>query len=140
MMNRFVANIVGPPEFERYVIRDNRVDEDRFFVGPGEWTGDLRLARKYADVESLSAETHAITVRELEGMGVRRYTLPVEITVLGDATEDEVRRYLFRAFRMGLDYENCGDGPNPGSAVLAQTIIANIQPALDTQPPLPALS
>jgi hypothetical protein len=51
----FVAYIIGPPESERYVIKDNRVDYPRFFAGTDdeEWTDDLRNSRKYFNIDDL---------------------------------------------------------------------------------------
>jgi hypothetical protein len=40
----FVAYIVGPPEFERYVIKRNFMEPSNYFTGATEevWTEDLR--------------------------------------------------------------------------------------------------
>jgi hypothetical protein len=89
----FVAYIIGPPESERYVIKDNRVDYPRFFAGTDdeEWTDDLRNSRKYFNIDDLSEALQGLAKREMSHLAQRNYRMDVEGTVIGEATEDQLR-------------------------------------------------
>lgn len=127
--SRFIALIVGRPGFDRYVIQDNRVDDERYFVSPGVWTDNIKGARKYADIEDLSADIQEVNVLELGHMGVKRYILPVEVTVLGTVNEEDLQRYLFNALQIALDYQQFGNGPHAESVVMVKTLTTSLQSA-----------
>jgi hypothetical protein len=119
----FLATIVGPPEFERYVLKRNFIEPPDYFTGNTEevWTDDLRKARKYASLGDLGHDLHELAIRELNHLPQAKYRLEVEITAIGDATPEQVREYLFDALTIGLDYENHGPGPGIGSLILLKT-------------------
>ena len=119
----FLAYIVGPPEFERFVIKRNFTNPPDYYTGSteGAWTEDLRKARKYASLGDLGHDLHELSLRELAHLPRATYRLEVEITAIGEATPEQVRGYLFDALTIGLDYENHGPGPGIGTLVLVKT-------------------
>jgi hypothetical protein len=126
----FVAYIVGPPEFERYVIKRNFMEPPDFYTGPsGEaWTEDLREARKYANLNDLGHDLHELAIRELAHLPRATYRLEVEVTAIGEPTPKQVRDYLFDALTIGLDYEGHGPGPGVGTLVLLKTEMGSLRP------------
>jgi hypothetical protein len=119
----FVAFVIGPPGLERMVIKDNRGQRPRYFTGlQGRgWTDDPREALRYGNVDDLSADLQEIQVAELGHRGVTRYALDLDVTVIGNATPEQVRQYLFDALTIGLDYRHHGDGPTEDSLVMVKT-------------------
>jgi hypothetical protein len=119
----FLAQSVGPPEFERYVIRRNFFDPQEFYTGPsGEaWTEDLGKARLYAKLSDLGHDLHELAIRELAHLPQVKFRLEVEVTAIGEATPEQVREYLSGALTFGLDYENHGPGPGLGTLILLKT-------------------
>jgi hypothetical protein len=119
----FLAYSVGPPEFERYVIKRNFIQPQEYYTGPtGEaWTEDLAKARLYATIEDLGSDLHDLAIRELAHLPQVKYRLAVEVTAIGEATPEQVREYLYGALTIGLDYENHGPGPGLGTWVLVKT-------------------
>jgi hypothetical protein len=119
----FLATIVGPPEFERYVIKRNFMRPPDYYTGSTAevWTEDLRMARKYASLGDLGHDLHELALRELAHLPRATYRLEVEITAIGEATPEQVRDYLFDALTIGLDYENHGPGPGLGTLILLKT-------------------
>jgi hypothetical protein len=119
----FLACLVGPPEFERYVIKRNFFEPQEFYTGPtGEaWTEDLGKARLYATIDDLGHDLHELAIRELAHLPQVKYRLEVEVTAIGEATPEQVREYLLGALTIGLDYENYGPGPGLGTLVLVKT-------------------
>ncbi len=119
----FIAYLVGPPEFERYVIKRNFVEPPEYYSGPSgdAWTVDLRMARKYASLGDLGPDLHELAIRELDHLPQVRYRLEVEITAIGEATPEQVREYLFDALTIDLDYEGHGPGPGLGTLILLKT-------------------
>jgi hypothetical protein len=118
----FLAYSVGPPEFERYVIKRNFIQPQEFYTGPsGEgWSTDLSKARLYATLDDLGSDLHELAIRELAHLPQVKYRLEVEVTAIGDTTPEQVRDYLFGALTIGLDYENYGPGPGLGALVLVK--------------------
>jgi hypothetical protein len=119
----FLAYSVGPPEFERYVIKRNFIEPQEYYTGPsGEaWTQDLDKARLYATIDDLGSDLHELAIRELAHLPQVKYRLEVEVTAIGDTTPEQVREYLYGALTIGLDYENYGPGPGLGTLVLVKT-------------------
>jgi hypothetical protein len=119
----FLAHSVGPPEFERYVIKKNFFQPQEYYTGPsGEaWTEDLGKARIYADLSDLGNDLYELAIQELAHLPQVKYRLEVEVTAIGEATSEEVREYIFGALTIGLDYENHGPGPGLGTLVLLKT-------------------
>jgi hypothetical protein len=126
----FLATIVGPPEFERYVIKRNFMRPPDYYTGSTAevWTEDLRMARKYANLNDLGHDLHELAIRELAHLPQAKYRLEVEITAIGEATPEEVREYLFDALAIGLDYEDHGPGPGLGTLVLLKTDTGSLRP------------
>ena len=137
-MNRpespFVACLIGPPEFERFVIKDNRVEYPRFFAGTDdeEWAEDLRKALRYAKIDDLSGDLQELAKRELAHLPQRTYRLDVEVTVIGEATPEQVRQYVYDALSIQLDYQSHGPGPTTGSYVMIKTNTTNLRPEEET--------
>jgi hypothetical protein len=119
----FLAYIVGPPEFERYVIKRNFFEPQEFYTGrSGEgWSIDLGKARMYANLSDLGHDLHELAIRELAHLPQVKYRLEVEVTAIGETTPEQVRDYLFGALTIGLDYENHGPGPGLGTLILLKT-------------------
>jgi hypothetical protein len=119
----FIAYIVGPPEFERYVLKRNFMEPPDYFTGSTDetWTEDLRLARKYANLDDLGHDLYELALRELAHLPRATYRLEVEVTAIGEATPEQVREYLFGALTIGLDYEGHGPGPGLGTLILLKT-------------------
>src|SRR4051794_33080992 len=126
----FVAYVIGPPEFERYVIKDNRIDFPRYIAGMDDegWTEDLRKALVYARIDDLSPDIQEITKRELGHLPQRTYRLDVEVTVIGEATPEQVRQYIHEALTINLDYQGHGPGPTVGSYVMVKTNAEGLRP------------
>src|SRR3954464_5385037 len=83
--NRFVAVAVGPPQFRRYVIRDNQVADDRaYYTGKDArpWSPDLREARWYKDRRDARDEIELIARRERSRLPARSYRFEVEVEAL----------------------------------------------------------
>jgi hypothetical protein len=125
----FLAYITGPPEFERYAIRRNFVEPPDYYTGSDSdpWTEDLGKARLYASVHDLGRDHHVLARRELSHLPQQTYRLEVEVTLIGEATEEEVRVYVDGALTIGLDYESHGPGPGLGTLVLAKTNLASLR-------------
>jgi hypothetical protein len=119
----FLAYIVGPPEFERFVIKRNFTEPPDYYTGSTDetWTEDLRLARKYASLGELGHDLHELAIRELDHLPQATYRLEVEVTAIGEATPEQVREYLFDALTIDLDYEGHGPGPGLGTVILLKT-------------------
>jgi hypothetical protein len=126
----FLATIVGPSEFERYVIKRNFFLPPDYYTGSNAevWTGDLRKARKYASLGDLGHDLHELAIRELAHLPRAKYRLEVEVTAIGEATPEQVREYLFDALTIGLDYEGHGPGPGLGTLVLLKTEMGSLRP------------
>jgi hypothetical protein len=119
----FLAQSVGPPQFERYVIRRNFFEPQEFYTGrAGEgWSIDLGKARLYVTIDDLGHDLHDLAIRELAHLPQVNYRLEVDVTAIGEATPEQVREYLSGALTIGLDYENHGPGPGLGTLVLVKT-------------------
>jgi hypothetical protein len=126
----FIAYIVGPPEFERYVIKRNFMEPPDYFTGSTDevWTEDLRMARKYASLDALGPDLHELAIRELAHLPRATYRLEVEVTAIGEATREQVRDYLFGAMTIGLDYEGHGPGPGVSTLILLKTDTGSLRP------------
>jgi hypothetical protein len=125
----FLAYSVGPPEFERYVIKRNFLEPQEFYRGPsGEaWTEDLGKARLYATIDDLGSDLHDLAIRELAHLPQVKYRLEDEVTAIGDTTPEQVREYLLGALTIGLDYEIHGPGPGLGTLILLKTDPASLK-------------
>ena len=119
----FLAYIVGPPGFERFVIKRNFTEPPHYFTGSADevWTEDLRMARKYASLDEIGHDIHELALREMAHLPRVKYRLEVEVMAIGEATPEQVRDYLFDALTIGLDYENHGPGPGLGTLILLKT-------------------
>src|SRR3954465_13282131 len=102
---RFVAVAVGPPQFRRYVIRDNQVADDRAYYTGKEarpWSPDLRGARRYKDRGDARGETGAGARRGRFRLPARSCRFEVEVTALGEASIAQVRKYMDDALTLRL--------------------------------------
>src|SRR4051794_34236552 len=118
--SRFEVVAVGPPQFQRYVIRDSQIADDRAYYAGKEarpWSPDLREARRYKDHADAREEIEAIARRERSRLPTKRYRFEVEVTALGEATMAQVRKFLDEALTLRLDRREHGDGPTAGTLV-----------------------
>ena len=121
--NPFVAYAIGPPDRERYAILRAFAEPPDYFTGssPDTWSADLGKARLYANLDDLSGDLHELAKRELSHLRQEKYYLKVEVTSIGNATVEQVRRYVHDALEIGLDYDSHGPGPGHGNLILVKT-------------------
>jgi hypothetical protein len=128
--NPFVAYAFGPLDRERYAILRSFVEPPDYFTGsaPDSWTTDLGKARLYANLDDLSGDLHELAKRELWHLSQKIYRLEVEVTAIGNATLEQVRRYVHDALEIGLDYDSHGPGPGHGTLILVKTNFDSLRP------------
>jgi hypothetical protein len=126
----FVAHVVGPPEFERFVIKRNYFVPTDYYTGSPDdpWTEDLGKARLYANVHDLGHDLHELTRRELAHLPQVAYRLEVEVLAIGEATPEQVGEFIRNALTVRLDYEAHGSGPGPCSVVLMKADPGSLRP------------
>jgi hypothetical protein len=126
----FVAHVVGPPEFERFVIKRNYFQPPDYSTGALDdpWSLDLGEARLYADLGELGRDLHELARRELAHMPQVAYRLEIEVLAIGEATPEQVGELLRDALRVGLDHEVHGSGPGPCSVILAKADTGSLRP------------
>jgi hypothetical protein len=62
-----------------------------------------------------------VAKRELAHLPQKTFRMEVEVTVIGETTDEEVRSYVYDALKIGFDYESHGPGPGLGTFVLVKT-------------------
>jgi hypothetical protein len=107
---------VGLEANRRYVLLQ---DDGRVWTGEG-WDYTIRGARTFAGLRDAREEYERLALLAHAGQPVREFEAAIRVRVFADRpfTLEELRDYLVRATRLGLDVDANGEGPVPGSLVL----------------------
>lgn len=115
----FKLRLLGPPDHNRFVVRDARRLVDTYWTGKG-WSRSLGLARLYADPDDVAKVVEQMTrlhLRRHEPKRLFTMTLVVRVHAPEDVTRADVEHYLRDALVVGVDHRKYGTGPTEDSLV-----------------------
>jgi hypothetical protein len=99
------------------------------------WTHIRDMAKVYMDHKSAQVAATALQSAQYKGKPIRTFKCELNFTLAADAVEqislEELARYISAALRLDIENASCGDGPVPGSFVLARLRLATLE---ETEP------
>ncbi|MDA9856615.1 hypothetical protein N9D23_00720 [Rubripirellula sp.] len=127
------AQAVGEDPCIRFVVI--RLEDGAMWDGQ-QFTGEFDSAKKYWHPSDACIDMQAILKEHYQYLPEKKYIVPVEITVLGPASRDEIAEYLFQASVLSLRTEEYDNGPNGSlvSPVIHWGLIKNLPDQLDEDP------
>ena len=101
-----------------------------------EFTDDFDSAQKFYHPSDVCLKMQEILKELYQHLPERKYIVPVEITVHGPASRDEIAEYLFQASVLSLRTEEYDNGPTGSlvSPIIHWGLIKDLPEPLDEDP------
>lgn len=127
------AQTIGDEPCIRFVILKL---EDKTLWDGQQFTSDFDAAKKFWLPSVICLEMQAILKEHYQHLPEQKYIVPVEITVHGPASRDEIAEYLYQASVLSLRTEEYDNGPNGSlvSPIIHWGLIKDLHDRLDEDP------